>query len=532
MRTMADVLRAVAYLRISLDRADDGTADYEGKGVKRQREDAEKLVANRGLVLLHTYVDNDTSASGCVERPDYEAMMKAARRGEFDVIVVFQMSRLWRNRRERAEGIEVLRETGVSVAVCKGQDLDLSTAYGRGVAGMLGEFDTMESEVKGERVAREKLQAVEEGRHLGGPRPFGWRLVVDPARAGRKDAHRLVKPVVDEREAAIIRDLAKAVLDEGRSAWSLAKGLNESGVRTVRATRWDVTSIKNLLIRERNYGRVTIKDDATGQVLAESTSWPPILDEATHRRLVTALNDPARQQAEHGGNRVKYLLSGIAICGRCQAEQELPAVDAVKMASATASSKGKDGVRFYRKVYKCSAREHLFRSIEVADVAVVKRVLAIMAAMTPEARQALIAGRNVDPELGDEAARLRITIDELLDMFMAGEITRAQHRDRSAVLKRDLTRVEKQMTAGSNSPALASLAAAEDVGKAWAEMSLDRRRAVVADLVSVTVLPGNSRMKASRLGADVTPEQAGLAVVYNGDPRDLTVFGDGLSGLV
>ena len=34
----------------------------------------------------------------------------------------------------------------------------------------------MESEVKGERVAREKLQAVEEGRHLGGPRPFGWRL--------------------------------------------------------------------------------------------------------------------------------------------------------------------------------------------------------------------------------------------------------------------------------------------------------------------------------------------------------------------
>ena len=59
------MLRAVAYLRISLDRADDGTADYEGKGVKRQREDAEKLVANRGLVLLHTYVDNDTSASGC-----------------------------------------------------------------------------------------------------------------------------------------------------------------------------------------------------------------------------------------------------------------------------------------------------------------------------------------------------------------------------------------------------------------------------------------------------------------------------------
>ena len=94
--------------------------------------------------------------------------MKAARRGEFDVIVVFQMSRLWGNRRERAKGIEVLRETGVSVAVCKGQDLDLSTAYGRGVAGMLGEFDTMESEVKGERVAGRSCRRWRRGVTLAG----------------------------------------------------------------------------------------------------------------------------------------------------------------------------------------------------------------------------------------------------------------------------------------------------------------------------------------------------------------------------
>ena len=118
-------------------------------------------------------------------------------------------------------------------------------------------------------------------------------------------------------------------------------------------------------------------------------------------------------------------------------------------------------------------------------------------------------------------------------MFMAGEITRAQHRDRSGGPQ------EGPDPGGEADDGGQQLACPgvprcgrEDVGKAWAEMSLDRRRAVVADLVSVTVLPGNSRMKASRLGADVTPEQAGLAVVYNGDPRDLTVFGDGLSGLV
>ena len=35
--------------------------------------------------------------------------MAAAARGEIDVILVYQTSRLWRNRRERAEGIEILR---------------------------------------------------------------------------------------------------------------------------------------------------------------------------------------------------------------------------------------------------------------------------------------------------------------------------------------------------------------------------------------------------------------------------------------
>ena len=121
-------------------------------------------------------------------------MMAAAQRGEFSVIIVWQLSRLWRNRVERAEGIEILRRAGVSVYACKGPDLDLSTAYGRGMAGMLGEVDTMEVEIKGERTEAAQRQAAEAGLWLGGSRPFGWRLLPDPARAGRPNAHRRGAP--------------------------------------------------------------------------------------------------------------------------------------------------------------------------------------------------------------------------------------------------------------------------------------------------------------------------------------------------
>ncbi|MEU9456897.1 recombinase family protein [Streptomyces sp. NPDC048277] len=41
--------------------------------------------------------------------------MAAVQRGEVDVIIVYMLGRLWRNRRERAEGMEILRKHGVSV---------------------------------------------------------------------------------------------------------------------------------------------------------------------------------------------------------------------------------------------------------------------------------------------------------------------------------------------------------------------------------------------------------------------------------
>ena len=98
--------------------------------------------------------DNDISATKGARRPGYAALLEDVRTARVDRVVVFHTSRLWRNRRERAEGIELFAKHRVSIVAAKGPSFDLSTGYGRGLAGLLGEFDTMESEVKGERVQR------------------------------------------------------------------------------------------------------------------------------------------------------------------------------------------------------------------------------------------------------------------------------------------------------------------------------------------------------------------------------------------
>ncbi len=70
-------------------------------------------------------------------------------------------------RKERAEAIDTLSKARISVALVKGSDLDLTSAAGRMYAGVLGEFDTAESEIKAERVARAARQAPRKAGPMG-----------------------------------------------------------------------------------------------------------------------------------------------------------------------------------------------------------------------------------------------------------------------------------------------------------------------------------------------------------------------------
>src|SRR5688500_6813913 len=107
--TAHDTIRAAIYARIS----DDQRGDEAGIG--RQTDDALALARRRGwLVPAEPYTDNDVSAFKGARRDGYIALMRAVEAGEVDAIIVWQTSRLWRNRRERADGIDVLKNAAVS----------------------------------------------------------------------------------------------------------------------------------------------------------------------------------------------------------------------------------------------------------------------------------------------------------------------------------------------------------------------------------------------------------------------------------
>src|SRR6185312_14475135 len=307
---MEPLVRAARYARISHDKAGDE------HGVANQLADQQRTADARGYVVVRTECDNDISALTGKHRPGYEAVMAAAARREIDVILVFQTSRFWRNRRERAEGIEILRRAGVSLVATKGPSLDMSTAYGRMMAGLLGEFDTAESEVKGERQRLANEEAAMAGkRFAGGNRPFGYEA-----------DHVTVRPA----EASAIRWAADALLG-GSTVSAVTREWNRRGLVSAQGgrpfTRQSVTSIlRNPRIaglavlpqREDPDDRPELDDPPRRRKrllspeITGAGQWEAIVTEEQWRALTALLGDPARKPP-----RGAYtLLGGLARC-RC-----------------------------------------------------------------------------------------------------------------------------------------------------------------------------------------------------------------------
>jgi DNA invertase Pin-like site-specific DNA recombinase len=314
------------YARISKDRTG------EERGVGRQVDDCRELIARHPDWTLddrpweqggHVYVDNDISAMSGKRRPAYEAAMAAIAKGEIRGVVVYMQSRIWRNRRERAEGLELFRAARARLEIVKGQSVDMTKAMDRGMVALLGEFDTLEAEIKGERQQAAIVENAEMGAYHGPNRPFGFQIIYTT----NKDGQRLRTLMVDDVEAALIREAVRRIIDDpNHSVRRVAVDWNERGYRTTEGNLWLSSPLKFILVHPRNIG---IREHQPGWEGGRTTqrgadnvqykaSWPAIVDEDDWRTLREILLDPVRLLHHHGNAR-RHLLSGFVICGKCGA---------------------------------------------------------------------------------------------------------------------------------------------------------------------------------------------------------------------
>ncbi|WP_203042763.1 MULTISPECIES: recombinase family protein [unclassified Frankia] len=443
------------YARISMDR------DQDARGVARQIDAAVERIYGESSWRLPAppFVDNDMSASKGLARPEYGRLMAAVGRGEARVLVVKMTGRMWRNRKERAQGMEHLGKHLVRVIATGGQDLDLSTSSGRVITGILGELDTYETEQMSERLRDEAVQRAKDGLPAG-PRCYGYTAA---------------KQIVTE-EADIIRACIDRLLDPrlDTSIRALVIELRDAGVPTSRGAQWSPTTLRAILRNPALAGLRTFK----GEVVAPGR-WEPIISEQTHTRLVArlaAVSQPAGWSA-----RTKHLLSNIATCGKC--------------GCGMLASQG--------KTYRCPPRERggcmgVARNMAALDAYVTTIVVDLLS--TPEILAQLVREDMADPlgavqaaaDVETAQARAAALGAAMADDDPADEVTRIMRKNQAEAIRIALTAARARQAALVQATVFEGLntVSAEEMAAHWESLALQRRRALIRAMVTVTVLPG------------------------------------------
>jgi site-specific DNA recombinase len=88
-----------------------------------------------------------------------------------------------------------------------------------------------------------------------------------------------------------------------------------------------------------------------------------------------------------------------------------------------------------------------------------------------------------------ERSALQLRLDQLDEDYADGALTRAQLKAGTERLRARLADAESRMVHVDRAPILADLVTAHDVRQVWGRLSLDRQRAVVGLLYTVTLLP-------------------------------------------
>jgi DNA invertase Pin-like site-specific DNA recombinase len=470
------------YLRKSNGRA----------GIPRQRTITSAFIAERGGVIFGEFSDEDSTAfrkpgGKQPERDDFTRMLAvvAARPGLR--VASWHADRLTRNPEDTERLIEVCASGGHLVVTATSGTYDLGSANGKKSFRSDANDGAYEVDHMMERMLPARAAVAAEGRWLGGRRPFGFEP--DPGPVLLPDG----TPWLDEdgnpvrgilrlrpAEAEALAAAHRAVLD-GASVGGIARDWNAAGILTPAGNRWRGNEVGRVLRRPRNAALMEYQGQVTG-----TAQWPAVVDEETWNKVVKVLDNPQRRSGP--GPARKHLLSFVATCGLCGG----PVL--------CGSSRGSNS-RPRRKVYRCregAAKGHVARDQAATDGFIV--ALAIARLSRPDAVDLLIPDRReLLAALNRDASAVRELMAADRRLQQEGLLTEMEFRSGRRQHLADLALIQQKIEDASEADVLAQLIrddpeASQDqrerlVREKWAALGLDRRRAVIAALMTITIMP-------------------------------------------
>ena len=304
---------AAAYARFSTDNQTENSIAY-------QMHEITGYCAKNNIKLTHSFIDEGQSGTN-IDRDGFQDMLKAARKGEFNDIVIYDVTRGSRDVADWFYFRKRMRELNINIISCKqdlGDPLDPNDFLKELITVGLGQHSVLETRQK---VLDGVSAAARAGKFLGGWAPFGYQVVKDQT---TKSSHYAILP----SEAALVRQ-AFELYAEGYSYNYILDQLQLRGVVGRHGKPMNANSLYYMFKNKRYMGtyiwneytfqcmRKYIGRKENPRIVKIDDAIPAIVDKETFDKVQQRLESNKYRCRAHTAKRRVFLLSGLIHCALC-----------------------------------------------------------------------------------------------------------------------------------------------------------------------------------------------------------------------
>lgn len=256
--------------------------------------------------------EDEGFSGGNVHRPQFQILIKDAKRKKFDMLICYRLDRISRSVMDFSNTFETLENNGIGFVSIKEQ-FDTSSPMGKAMLYISSVFAQLERETAAERIRDNMLQLAKTGRWLGGVTPTGYEseqvTTIDSAGKERK----LFKLSPIEEEINIVKLIFDKYI-EFKSLTKVEQYLVMNDIKTKNNVDYTRHSIKAILANPV-------------YVVANKTLYDYMVDEGyevfSHEADFTGefgtMVYNKTDQSKKGANRFRVVSEWIAAVGKHKA---------------------------------------------------------------------------------------------------------------------------------------------------------------------------------------------------------------------
>lgn len=301
-----ETTRAAIYIRVSTHGQEDLSPDS-------QKKLAIDYAKKHNMIVTDEYIFYDGGISGrkADRRPEFQRMIALAKKGCFDVILVWKFSRFARNQEESIVYKNMLRRDKVDVISISEPILD--GPFGSLIERIIEWMDEYYSVRLSGDVFRGMSEKAERGFYQCRP-PLGYRIPY----------HNAMPEIIPE-EAEVVRSIFSQYVEQGHSIFEITRHLNSLGLKTSHGKPFQKRSVEYILKNPAYAGNIrwnmtnnetkTVKDK--DEWIQREGHHPAIISNELFAAAQDRLDREYKPKNARPSETTKHWLSGIIKCSAC-----------------------------------------------------------------------------------------------------------------------------------------------------------------------------------------------------------------------